>query len=469
MNFFLKTVAAASLVISGCGEAGTQTDYTHRIDRIVTIASDYAGFNGTVLVADSDGIIYQKSFGFADEDRTIALTPEHRFSPGSIDKEFTTVALMLLEQEGRLGFEDQLSKYLPELPAWADVVSIKHILTHTSGIPDINYGRNLTTADAIEQIMAVDELLFEPGEDFLYGNLHSVLRAMVIEEVSGQPLDIFIQENIFDPAGMTSAFSRTDLAVEHPMKAFGDLPMAVAGIDMYVTALDLYGWETALWKGDIVSRESLENVTVPHELRGNSWSAYFDFGVFWRNEDGALAEVRHDGTHPSHFALQSINFDTGLIIILLSSDGVKSTLDQLRQAIVALRENQTVQIPGAWWLSNEIRQQGLTLALEVYKAAIKDGTEITSDEQTLNGLGYKLSGKRQMDEAIAVMRLNIELYPNSANAHDSYADVLIKAEEYELARTIAERGLELAREDSNNFLIQSMEGYLAIIQATEDS
>lgn len=473
MKIFMSMVAVVSLV-GGCGPTSSQADYEQRIERIATIASEYAGFNGTILVADSDGVFYHNSFGFADEDGTIALTPEHRFSPGSIDKEFTTVALMLLEQQGRLNYHDKLSGYLPELPHWANIVTIEQILTHTSGIPDINYGRNLTTADAIEQIMAVDELVFEPGQGFLYGNLNSVLRAMIIEQITGEPQDVFIQENIFDAAGMDSAYSRTDLAIEQPMTAFGDLPMAVAGIDMYVTALDLYRWETALWNGDIVARESLENVIVPHELRGSSSSAYFDFGSFQRNEDGALVGVMHDGTHPSHYALQSINFDTGLIIILLSSDGAKSTLGPLRQSIASLADNQTVALPASWWLANEVKQQGIASALENYRAAVEegngttaDGSEIDSNEQTLNGYGYSLSGSGQMDDAIAVLGLNVELFPNSANAHDSFADILIQAEDYAQAKTITEQGLRLARQDRNSFLIQSMEDYLSTIQANE--
>ena len=453
------------LLIGGSVSASEQPDYNRRIDRIATIANDYAGFNGTVLVANSDGIIYQKSFGFADKDKTVTLTPEHRFSPGSIDKEFTTAALMLLEQQGRLGYGDRLSKYLPQLPPWAATVSIEHILTHTSGLPDIKYGRNLTTAAAIEQIMAVQKLNSKPGEEFQYGNLHSVLRTMVIENISGQSQDVFIKQNIFAPAGMDSAFSKTDPASKPPMMAYGDLPMTVAGIDMYVTALDLYKWEKALWNGDIVSKKSLTAALVPHKESGDSDRAYFDFGGFTTNEDGAVAEVYHDGTHPSHFALQSINFDTGLIVVLLSSDGNKSTLDPLKQAIVALADSPSVQIPDAWWLENERRLHGLPAALETLKSAIRSGERLTPKEPVLNSMGYALSGTGTIEDALAVLKLNVQFYPNSANAHDSYADNLLKAKEYSEAERIAERGLALAKKEGNGFLIRSMSGYLKKIQA----
>ena len=467
MNILTEITAAVSLLFVGCVAKSDTPDYAERIDKIVSIASEYTGFNGTVLVANPNGVFYEKSFGFADKENTVALTPEYRFSPGSIDKEFTTAALILLKERGKISYSDKLSKYLPGLPTWAETVTIEHILTHTSGLPDIRYGRNLTTAAAIKQIMAVDKLDFTPGEGFAYGNLHSVLRAMIIEIVSGQPQDVFIKENIFTPAGMSTAFSKTDVDAQSPKVAFGEVNMAVAGIDQYVTPRDLYNWLTALWAGDIISKKSLEIATKPHKLAGNPNRAYFDFGWFTTNEDGSISEIQHDGTHPSHFALQSVNFDTGLVIILLSSDGNKATLASLNQAITTLANKPSVQTPVVWWLTRESKQRGVAATLETLQEMIKSGERQIPDEAVLNAMGYGLSGMEMISDALAVMKLNLEFYPNSANAHDSYADILLNAEKYSEAKRIAERGVVVAKDAGNDFLIKSMTGYLEKIKATE--
>lgn len=467
MNMIVKITAATSLLLGACNAKIDSTTYAERIDNIATIASDYAGFNGTVLVANADGIVYEKSFGFADIDNKVPLTPEYRFSPGSIDKEFTTAALMLLEERGVISYSDTLSKYLPDLPNWARIVTIEQILTHTSGLPDIRYGRGLTTANAIDQIMAVDKLNYTPGEGFTYGNLHSVLRTMVIEKASGQLQDVFIKENIFDPAGMDTAFSKTDVNAVPPMVAAGEAKMAVAGIDQYVTTRDLYNWEMALWTGKIVSQPSLEYATQPHTVAGNKNRAYFDFGFFTAKADGSIIEIQHDGTHPRHFALQSFNFDSGLVIILLSRDGNKATLAPLNQAITALADQPMVQIPTPWWLTREQKQTGMTAALDTLKAEIKSGVRKVPDEPALNSMGYALSIPRTIHDALAVLKLNLEFYPGSANAHDSYADILLKAKKYDEAKTIAERGLDLATQEGNDILIKSMSGYLNKIDAAK--
>ncbi|MCJ8268571.1 MAG: beta-lactamase family protein, partial [Psychrosphaera sp.] len=125
-----------------------------KIEQLAQTAHQYAGFNGTVLVAKSGTIIYHKAFGFADKNQQIPLTTDHKFSPGSVGKEFTTVALMMLKKQGKLSYTDTLSSHLTGLPQWASTVTIEHILTHTSGLPDIKWQRNraTTTQDVMHQM-----------------------------------------------------------------------------------------------------------------------------------------------------------------------------------------------------------------------------------------------------------------------------------------------------------------------------
>jgi CubicO group peptidase (beta-lactamase class C family) len=152
-----------------------------KIDAIVNQAHQLVDFNGSVTIANYDGVIYQNAIGFADHDKKINLTTEHLLSTGSISKEFSTVALIMLEEEGKVHYYDKVNQYLTNLPPWGSEVTIEQILSHTSGLPQIEWSLNLDTAAIKKQLMSIKSLAFAPGTDYLYGNLNVLLRAWVIE------------------------------------------------------------------------------------------------------------------------------------------------------------------------------------------------------------------------------------------------------------------------------------------------
>ena len=102
-----------------------------KIERILKLANEYVGFNGTLLLADTKGILYHNSIGFADTTKTVKLTKAHQISPGSIGKAFTTVAILLLVEQGKLNYADKLSKYVTNLPTWSNQISVENILDCT--------------------------------------------------------------------------------------------------------------------------------------------------------------------------------------------------------------------------------------------------------------------------------------------------------------------------------------------------
>ena len=156
---------------------------------------DETGFNGAVLVSKNDKLIIEEYFGYADFQKTTKLTRKHLFSPGSVGKEFTTVGIMLLEEQGRLSYEDKISTFIDGLPEWAKTITIHHILSHTSGLPKIKWKKGILTTDAITQLLN-SEGLFEPGSGYRYSNLNVVARALVIEAVTNQTFSAFMQIKI---------------------------------------------------------------------------------------------------------------------------------------------------------------------------------------------------------------------------------------------------------------------------------
>jgi len=430
-----------------------QPNYQTIVDDIVLAANEVVGFSGTVLVANSGGIIYQRSIGLADKDNKIPLNPSYRFAPGSVIKEFSTVAMMLLKQQGKIRYDDKVRDYISWLPDWASAITIEHLLTHTAGLGEIKFVTGMQTAEVIEQIKAVKQLKYHPGEGFSYGNLVVVLRTLIIEKVSGLSYKSYIEKNLFKPAGMQNAFARNNIEDSQDLVAYGEKPLAIDGVTAYATAADMYLWEKSLWNNTFVTKQALTSAIVKPSLGGEG-RAYFDFGAYKTNRDGSLNQVWHPGTYPSHYALKSIDLDKDLFIVLLSRDGRNSTLNEIREYIVSASENRPLEFPSLWWLSTEMSSNGFVSAIETYKTRVKTG-EFVAKESDLINLGYGLNHKQEK-AAHAIMALSIELFPESANAYDSYAELLLMAQMYKQAKPIVEQGIRVAKKSNEQFILNRL-------------
>lgn len=164
--------------------------------------------------------IFEKAFGLAEMEHNIANTPQTIFESGSVAKQFTAAALVLLQQEGKLNIDDSVRKYIPELPDYGAPLTIRHLLNHTAGLRDWGAVMSLTGAGRgdriISQELAVDVVLrqryldFKPGTEYSYSNSGYQLAAEIVERVSKQKFPAFVTERIFKPLGMTNSSTRDD-------------------------------------------------------------------------------------------------------------------------------------------------------------------------------------------------------------------------------------------------------------------
>lgn len=164
--------------------------------------------------------VFEKAFGLADMEHNIANTPQTIFESGSVAKQFTAAALILLQQDGKLNIDDPVRKYIPELPDYGKPLTIRHILTHTAGLRDwgsvmalTGVGRGdrvVTQAIALDVIYRQKHLDFEPGAEYSYSNSGYQLAAEIVERVSGKKFGDFVAERIFKPLGMTNSSWRDD-------------------------------------------------------------------------------------------------------------------------------------------------------------------------------------------------------------------------------------------------------------------
>ncbi|WP_373331359.1 serine hydrolase domain-containing protein [Salmonirosea aquatica] len=181
-----------------------------RLDSLFSKLHRQGNFNGNVLIAEKGTPVFEKSYGIADEQSHRMLDPGSVFELASLSKQFTAMAIVLLQKQGKLAYDDPMASYLPEL-AHYDRITIRHLLHHTSGLPNYadyfiahwDKSRFATNQDVIEAFGRVQPpVLFQPDEKFNYSNTGYVLLGSIIERVSGQPYAGFLDQKIFKPLGM---------------------------------------------------------------------------------------------------------------------------------------------------------------------------------------------------------------------------------------------------------------------------
>src|SRR5262245_58502828 len=203
----IRRLIAVGLLLAGTGLA--QSVDPARMDQIAQSYVSNKQFMGSVLVARGNQVLLSKGYGSANLEWEIPNTPSTKFRLGSVTKQFTAASILLLEERGKLKVDDPVKKYMPDAPAAWDKMTIFHVLTHTAGIPNFTSFPDYQSTEALattpEKLVARfrDKLLeFEPGEKWNYSNSGYVLLGYLIERVSGESYETFVQKNIFTPLGM---------------------------------------------------------------------------------------------------------------------------------------------------------------------------------------------------------------------------------------------------------------------------
>jgi CubicO group peptidase (beta-lactamase class C family) len=168
------------IVLVSFTELAAQSQESLRIDSLMRIAHQRGIFNGNILVASKGKIIYRKSFGFADGGKTMPLSMDLKFGVGSISKEFNGVAIMLLNEQGKLSLDDNLLKYFPEFPAWANEVKVKHLINYSSGIPVLGPAADGNDSLIYASLVNLKNLTAKPGTLYIYNHINVSLQRRII-------------------------------------------------------------------------------------------------------------------------------------------------------------------------------------------------------------------------------------------------------------------------------------------------
>lgn len=273
-------------------------NFAEKVDRIIqTEFNEKDGPGGVFLISKKGKPIYEKAFGLSNLELNVKLQPNNVFQIGSMTKQFTAVAILLLEQDGKLNTSDYISKYIPDYPN-GNKISIHNLLTHTSGIKDFIKTKGLSEIAQKEMTpkMMVDffknePVDFQPGEKFEYNNSGYVVLGYIIELVSGKTYEDFIQLNIFDKIGMNNSYYATDRKViknrayGYHQKSYGYVNKSVisfsvpyASGSLMSTLEDMLKWQNSLNKNLLLNQKETAKAFTKYKLNNGE---EFEYGYGW--------------------------------------------------------------------------------------------------------------------------------------------------------------------------------------------
>lgn len=257
-----------------------------------------------VIVIKEGKALFAKGYGLADLEKKTPCTTNTNFRLASVTKQFTAIAVLILAEQGKLSLEDRLPKFFPEFPAYGKTISMRHLLTHTSGLPDYEDhipGRStipLSDRDVLFILRQQTKTDFPPGAQFHYSNSAYALLALIVEKVSGQTFPEFLKAKIFDMLGMTNSIAYVAGRSCVPNRAYGyvnglsgwefsdqSVTSAVLGDGgIYSSVADLFKWDLALYNEKLISRKMLADAFTPHssqsDFEGNGYGYGWYVGSF---------------------------------------------------------------------------------------------------------------------------------------------------------------------------------------------
>ena len=454
--------------------AAVAQDKVAKIDQLLALYTKYDQFNGTALVADNGKVIYKKGFGLANMEWNIPNAPDTKFRLGSITKQFTATLVLQLVEQGKIKLDGKLIDYLPDYRNdTGSKVTIHHLLSHTSGIPSYtalpnfaqNISRNPYTVDEFVKKYSSGDLEFEPGTKFAYNNSGYFLLGAIIEKVTGKPYEQVVKENIFDPAGMKDsgydhwgtilkkrATGYTKTSRGYDTAPYLDMSIPYAAGSLYSTVEDLYLWDQAMYGEKILSAKSKELMTKPNL---NDYA----YGLFIRSATLGPNKL----TVPTVFHGGGINgFNTTMVrmpgekrlIVLLDNAEHGQYLQRMTLSIMSVLYDQPYDEPKrsiADLLFTTVGEKGAAAAIAQYRdlKARPASSEYNFAEAELNMLGYRLLQANKIPDAVEIFKLNVEMYPQSANAYDSLGEAYIRQGNKDLAIANYKKSLELDPKSAN--------------------
>jgi CubicO group peptidase (beta-lactamase class C family) len=424
-------------------------------------------------------IVKLGSFGLANIQDSIPVTNKTLFQTNSITKAFTGVAIMQLVEAGKLDIAGPISRYLDGMPSAWRPITIRQLLTHTSGIPDIWDNQGRLIADGEEAAWARVQTLpmdFAPGEQFRYNQTNYILLGKIIDKLSGEPFARFIKEQQFDVAGMPeSGFYDSHDVVPHSAHiyryvagnrhlekrltcVFDDFPPFLrTAVGINTTAEEMARWIIALQQGKLLKKKSsIEALWTPGVLNDGSskgfGGALSGYALGWpRTMPPEERVVGGIGAGRTAFFIYP-DQDLAVVVLTNLQFGAPEALvfGVAGHYVRTLDPSTGFGLPPAIkTLRSELKRTGFEHAREVVEKLKSRDSKFVPQELDLNAWGYDLLREKQVREAIEIFKLAVDLYPRSANTYDSLAEAYENHGDRELAIKNYKKSLQLNPKNAN--------------------
>ena len=310
------------------------------IDQIMQHKADFEGFNGNILVAQKDVIVYQKSFGFANFEDTIKLNSQSKFQLASLSKTFTAVATMQLAQEGKISLENTVKDFYPKFPY--DGITIRSMLSHRSGLPfyqytfdkyvraNDKYPTNQEMMQWFEIVQPTPPVFNLPDHFFAYNNTNFAILAAIVEKVSGLSFDVYVREKIFKPARMKNSFIATTksdsinqnrtIGYQFGRRLSKDFYDNITGDKgVYSTTEDLFNYYKALKINKLVNKEFTKEMWTPRSFERPGLRNYGYGFRLWVTPEQKTDYIYHTGWWKGYNTIMFFSLQDDFVIIALGN------------------------------------------------------------------------------------------------------------------------------------------------------
>jgi CubicO group peptidase (beta-lactamase class C family) len=337
---FIFILVATSL-LNACTLINTSTPISDEvaitIDEYLRDLTENQAFSGSVLIAKEGNILLNNGYGMADVENNKKNTSQTQFRIGSVTKQFTAMAVLILHMQKKIDIYEPVCSYIENCPDdWIEI-TIHQLLAHTSGIPDswqFYKDKNIPNISyEPNEIIGWSKdapLDFKPGNNFPYSNTNYLLLGYLIEEVSDKPYEVFLSDQIFEPLGMTDTgyiLENSNIAIGYSLNGFEakymNPSLAYSAGGLFSTVEDLYRWDRSFYEETLVPRKLIKKIFNPFVPSPNyPYAPPYDhvhYGYGWfigRRLDQDVAG--HGGTYPGFRALIEHYPDDEISIIILS-------------------------------------------------------------------------------------------------------------------------------------------------------
>ena len=518
-SFFKSTVLSILFVFFFSALQGQKLET--EIDNLLKnqFKNDETGVSA--LVSKDGKIIYRKAFEKANLELDVNMTSENVFQVGSITKQFTSVAILMLLEEGKLSLDDEITKFIPDYPTKGKKITVHHLLTHTSGI------KSYTSMQSFGKVAKTDEtplkfidffknepMDFDPGEKYLYNNSGYFILGYIIEKVSGISYPKFIQERIFDKIDMKNSYygSHTNLiknrasgyqkrdAFFNAQEISLTLPFAAGSI--MSTVDDMLKWQTAITNDVFVKEKTIDKAFTNYTLNNGD---KINYGYGWSlNEISNVPTIEHGGAIPGFLSMGIFVPSENVYVIIFSNCGCQSPTNVAveiaalainkpkfqKSNIVQLSKDQLNKWVGTYKFDNEVlrfitlkdghlysQREGSPQSFEIfptsedsfsfeegfitYDFSIEEGKKVTLFKNRINkekGVFTKVKAPKEK-EALTVSSDILKSYEGIFEIQPGFELTITSIESQLFAQATGQQKFELFAESENKF-------FLKVVKAT---